>query len=61
MAVAPHAAQALGSDHDFAQRNSCSDPNPGTPPPAPPTKAKRPSNAPTSPHRSPSQPKRSPA
>ncbi len=23
------AAQALGSDHDFAQRNSCSDPNPG--------------------------------
>ena len=23
-------AQALGSDHDFAQRNSCSDPNPGT-------------------------------
>jgi glycerol-3-phosphate dehydrogenase len=26
----PCAAQALGSDHDFAQRNSCSDPNPGT-------------------------------
>jgi hypothetical protein len=24
-----HAAQALGSDRDFAQRNSCSDPNPG--------------------------------
>ena len=24
------AAQVLGSDHDFAQRNSCSDPNPGT-------------------------------
>ena len=24
------AAQALGSDHDAAQRNSCSDPNPGT-------------------------------
>ena len=23
-------SQALGSDHDFAQRNSCSDPNPGT-------------------------------
>ena len=23
-------AQALGSDHDFAQRNSCSDPDPGT-------------------------------
>ena len=25
-----NAAQALGSDYDFAQRNSCSDPNPGT-------------------------------
>ena len=29
-ASAPQAAQALGSDRDFAQRNSCSDPNPGT-------------------------------
>jgi hypothetical protein len=29
-ACAPGAAQALGSDHDAAQRNSCSDPNPGT-------------------------------
>ena len=29
-ACAPRAAQALGSDHDAAQRNSCSDPNPGT-------------------------------
>ena len=29
-ASAPQAAQALGSDHDFARGNSCSDPNPGT-------------------------------
>jgi len=28
----PGTAQALGSDHDFAQRNSCSDPNAGTDP-----------------------------
>ena len=31
-APAPGAAQVSGSDHDFAQQNSCSDPETGTPP-----------------------------
>lgn len=31
----PSAAQAWGSDHDFAQQNSCSDPHPGPPGTAP--------------------------
>ena len=31
-APAPGAAQVSGSDHDFAQQNSCSDPKTGTPP-----------------------------
>ena len=45
-APAPGAAQVSGSDHDFAQQNSCSDPETGTPPhPGPPGAAAAPQEA----------------
>ena len=45
-APAPGAAQVSGSDHDFAQQNSCSDPETGTPPhPEPPGAAAAPQEA----------------